>query len=51
MTNRLRCDVQTCGFSLAFFMILRQSRSIVWYLLLSTGSCRLMSSELNIGSR
>ena len=41
----------TCGFSLAFFMILRHMRSIVWYRLLSTGSWRVMSSELKIGSR
>jgi len=46
------CDNEpTCGVSLAFFITLRHSRSIVWYLLLSTGSCLLMSSELNIGSR
>jgi len=33
--------------TLAFDIILRQIRSIVWYLLLSTGNCLLMSSELN----
>lgn len=41
----------TCGVSLAFFITLRHIRSIVWYRLLSTGSCRFISSELNIGSR
>jgi len=51
MNNKYVWDILTCGVSLAFFMILRHIRSIVWYRLLSTGNCRLISSELKIGSR
>ena len=41
----------TWGFPLALFMTFLHILSMVWYLLLSTGSCLLMSSELKMGSK